>query len=78
MKQLHHPKIVALYAVCSREEPIYIVTELMTHGSLLTCLRDEKQREFLDWNKLIDIAAQVSQNLKYDVCMLYSCLEWYK
>ena len=59
MKKLHHPKIVALYAVCSREEPIYIVTELMSHGSLLTCLRDEKQREFLDWNKLIDIAAQV-------------------
>ena len=62
MKKLHHPKIVALYAVCSREEPIYIVTELMSHGSLLTCLRDEKQREFLDWNKLIDIAAQVRRH----------------
>jgi len=59
MKKLHHPKIVALYAVCSREEPIYIVTELMSHGSLLQCLRDEKQRKFLDWNKLIDIASQV-------------------
>ena len=60
MKKLHHPKIVAIYAVCSREEPIYIVTELMSHGSLLTCLRDEKQKQFLNWNKLIDIAAQVS------------------
>ena len=59
MKKLHHPKIVALYAVCSREEPIYIVTELMSHGSLLQCLRDEKQRKYLDWNKLIDIASQV-------------------
>jgi len=60
MKKLHHPKIVALYAVCSREEPIYIVTELMSHGSLLQCLRDDKQRKFLNWNKLIDIASQVT------------------
>ena len=59
MKKLHHPKIVVLYAVCSREEPIFIVTELMSHGSLLQCLRDDKQKQFLDWNKLIDIASQV-------------------
>jgi len=59
MKKLHHKKIVALYAVCSREEPIFIVTELMSHGSLQHCLRDEKQRQFLDSNKLIDIASQV-------------------
>ena len=59
MKKLHHPKIVALYAVCSREEPIFIITELMSHGSLLQCLRDDKQRRLLDWNKLIDIASQV-------------------
>ena len=63
MKKLHHPKIVALYAVCSREEPIFIVTELMSHGSLLQCLRDDKQRQFLDWNKLIDIASQVTATL---------------
>ena len=73
MKQLHHPKIVALYAVCSREEPIYIVTELMSHGSLLTCLRDEKQREFLDWNKLIDIAAQVWHKMISDIiCRMFT------
>lgn len=65
MKKLHHPKIVVLYAVCSREEPIFIVTELMSHGSLLQCLRDDKQKQFLDWNKLIDIASQVADGMQY-------------
>ena len=59
MKKLHHPKIVTLYAVCSRDEPIYIVTELMSHGSLLSCLRDDQQKPLLPFNQLIDIASQV-------------------
>jgi len=79
MKKLHHPKIVALYAVSSREEPIYIVTELMSHGSLLQCLRDEKQREFLDWNKLVDIASQVCWTaliaIAYKTKLKYELLE---
>ena len=59
MKQLHHPKLVALYAVCSQGEPILIVTELMNGGSLLTCLRSDRGRT-VKWNKLIDIGAQVN------------------
>jgi fyn-related kinase len=59
MKKLKHPHIVTLYAVCSREEPIYIVCELMKNGSLLSCLRDDKQRSQLQWNRLLNIAAQV-------------------
>jgi hypothetical protein len=65
MKKLHHPKIVTLYAVCSREEPIYIVTELMANGSLLQCLRDDRLKQFLDFNKLIDIASQVAEGMCY-------------
>ena len=42
LKQLHHPKLVALYAVCSQEEPILIVTELMKGGSLLDYLRSDQ------------------------------------
>jgi fyn-related kinase len=30
-----------LYAVCTDKEPIYIVTELMKHGSLLDYLHDK-------------------------------------
>lgn len=39
MKKLRHPKLVQLYAVCTLEEPIYIITELMKHGSLLEYLQ---------------------------------------
>lgn len=40
LKSLHHPKLIQLLAMCSRGEPVYIVTELMSKGSLksyLTC-----------------------------------------
>lgn len=39
MKQLFHPKLIQLYALCTRGEPIYIVTELMVNGSLLDYLQ---------------------------------------
>lgn len=29
MKRLRHPKLLQLFAVCTREEPFLIVTELM-------------------------------------------------
>lgn len=56
MKKLRHPRLVTLYAVCTREQPIYIVTELMPGGSLLSYLRKNK---YLPIEQLIDIAAQV-------------------
>ena len=59
MKKLNHPKLVRLFAVCSREEPIYIVTELMENGSLLEYLRGPKGK-LMKIPKLIDMATQVS------------------
>lgn len=41
MKQLRHRHILALYAVASLGDPVYIVTELMPKGSLLQLLRGE-------------------------------------
>lgn len=38
MKKLRHPKLLQLYAVCTKDEPILIVTELM-HESLLHFLQ---------------------------------------
>lgn len=58
MKKLRHPKLVTLFAVCSNEEPIYIVTELMSKGALLQCLRDDRGNR-ITWTVLVDIAAQV-------------------
>ena len=39
MKKLRHGKLIQLYAVCTQDEPIFIVTELMRNGSLLEYLR---------------------------------------
>lgn len=58
MKKLRHPKLVTLFAVCSSEEPIYIVTELMSNGALLQFLREDRGSSLV-WSVLIDIAAQV-------------------
>ena len=58
MKQCKHDKLVRLYAVCTDMEPIYIVTELMSKGSLLDFLRDD-DGQMLKFQQLVDVAAQV-------------------
>ena len=63
MKKLRHAKLIQLYAVCTREEPIYIVTELMKHGSLLEYLRGDGRA--LQVPKLIDISAQVASGMAF-------------
>lgn len=63
MIHLRHPKLIQLYAVCTKEEPIYIVTELMKHGSLLDYLRNDGRS--LEITQLVDIAAQVAAGMAY-------------
>lgn len=41
MKRLRHAKLIQLYAVCTLQDPIYIITELMTNGSLLDYLQSK-------------------------------------
>ena len=57
MKKLRHTRLVTLYAVCTLEQPIYIVTELMKGGSLLSYLRNKKNKITIE--NIIDMAAQV-------------------
>lgn len=64
MKKLRHPKIVTLFAVCTKEEPIFIVTELMLNGCLLNYLRNEPGKS-LKFNNILDIAAQVADGMRY-------------
>lgn len=59
MKKIHHPNLLQLYAVCTLEEPIYIVTELMKHGSLLEYLRHSEGR-YLTMHQMIDMIAQIA------------------
>lgn len=46
MKKLRHAKLIQLYAVCTLEEPIYIITELMRNGSLLEYLQGNRITSF--------------------------------
>lgn len=64
MKKFRHEKLVSLYAVCSREEPIYIVTEYMVNGSLLEYLRKHDDKT-LKFSNLIDFAVQVASGMAY-------------
>jgi tyrosine-protein kinase Src len=63
MKKFRHPNLVALYAVCSKEEPIFIVTEYMNKGSLLDLLRRDEGKALI-FMELVYIAAQVRCFLK--------------
>ncbi|XP_048582893.1 tyrosine-protein kinase SRK2-like [Nematostella vectensis] len=63
MKKLRHPKLVQLYAVCTKEEPIYIVTELMGHGSLLDYLK--QPLNLLRLPQVIDMGAQIAAGMAY-------------
>ena len=64
MKKLQHEKLIQLYAVCTKEEPIYIVTELMKNGSLLDYLQKGDGRH-MKLEELIDVSAQVASGMAY-------------
>ena len=62
MRKLDHPKLLHVYGVCIKQEPIYFVTELMKE-SLLDYLRGDGRA--LKLPQLIDIAAQVATGMAY-------------
>ncbi|KAJ8378778.1 hypothetical protein AAFF_G00235950 [Aldrovandia affinis] len=63
MKRLQHERLVRLYAVVT-QEPILIVTEFMTNGSLLDFLKTDEGKE-LQTPKLIDMSAQIAEGMAY-------------
>ncbi|NXK19744.1 BMX kinase, partial [Arenaria interpres] len=65
MMKLNHPKLVRLYGVCSKSYPIYLVTEYMPNGSLLSYLRSHGKE--LQPLQLLEIC--------YDVCDAMAFLE---
>ncbi|XP_061784123.1 tyrosine-protein kinase FRK [Nerophis lumbriciformis] len=64
MKKLRHAKLIQLYAVCTLEEPIYIITELMKNGSLLEYLQKNKDAT-LQLSDQIEMAAQVASGMAF-------------
>ncbi|CAL8402812.1 unnamed protein product [Arctogadus glacialis] len=69
MKKLRHEKLVQLYAVVS-EEPIYIVTEYMSQGSLLDFLKGDAGK-LLRLPQLVDMASQIAAGMAYVERMNY-------
>ncbi|XP_064196963.1 tyrosine-protein kinase Blk isoform X1 [Anguilla rostrata] len=63
MKQLHHDRLVRLYAVVT-QEPILIITEFMANGSLLDFLKTDSGKK-LKIPKLIDMSAQIAEGMAY-------------
>ena len=63
LKRLSHPNVIQLCAICTEEWPIYIITELMKHGSLLKYLRGDGRS--LKLPQLIDMGAQVAAGMAY-------------
>lgn len=73
MKKFRHDRLVALFAVCSKEEPIYIVQEYMCNGSLLEFLRNGEGKN-LQFGDLVYIAAQVYHHHSFQV---YASDSWW-
>lgn len=64
-RKLNHPKLIRLYSVCSKSYPIYLVTEYMPYGCLLSYLRSHGKD--LQPLQLLEIC--------YDVCDAMAFLE---
>ena len=63
MKKLYHPNIIQLYAVCTKEKSMCIITEFMKHGSLFDYVRGKGRSTKLP--QLIDMASQVAAGMAY-------------
>ncbi|XP_031750441.1 tyrosine-protein kinase SRK3 [Xenopus tropicalis] len=64
LKTLRHRNLIQLYAVCSVGEPVYIVTELMSKGSLLQFLKGNEGPWLTDANST-HIISQVAEGMAY-------------
>ncbi len=64
LKKLRHEKIIKLWCVCTRQNPILIVIEYMCNGSLLEFMRKGEGKNF-KFNDVIDVATQIASGMKY-------------
>ncbi|XP_020367057.1 tyrosine-protein kinase SRK2-like [Rhincodon typus] len=63
MKNFQHENLIPLYAVCTRKQPFFIVTELMIHGDLLNYLRESEGCFTIA--QLIEMAIQIAAGMLY-------------
>lgn len=65
MKKMRHENLVQLLAICTRDKPLFIITEFMVNGCLLDFLRNEANRDQLNATALMHIATQISAGMTY-------------
>ncbi|PAV85692.1 hypothetical protein WR25_08290 [Diploscapter pachys] len=65
LTKLDHPNLVRLYAVCTKEEPYYIITEYLDHGSLLELLRQGYEQNRLTAPQIVNMSAQIASGMNY-------------
>ncbi|XP_042889572.1 tyrosine-protein kinase Src42A-like [Penaeus japonicus] len=63
LKMMRHPKLLQLFAVCTMEEPYYIITELVRGGSLLDHMRGRGRGMVLE--DKVYVGAQVASGMEY-------------
>ena len=63
MRDLEDDNILTLFGVCTKEEPMLIVTEYMTHGNLLHFLRNEGKEMSL--SQQVSIIRQAASGMAY-------------
>ncbi|KAM7389184.1 hypothetical protein PAMP_023177 [Pampus punctatissimus] len=64
MMQLHHENLVQLYGVSTKQRPIYIVTEFLSNGCLLTYLR-EGLKQHPTAVQFLEMCKDVSEAMAY-------------
>uniref|UniRef100_A0A3Q4ALR9 Tyrosine-protein kinase n=1 Tax=Mola mola TaxID=94237 RepID=A0A3Q4ALR9_MOLML len=64
MMKLRHENLVQLYGVCTKQRPIYIVTEFLSNGCLLTYLR-EGLKQHPTVVQLLEMCKDVSEGMAY-------------
>ena len=70
MMDFDHANIIRLLGICTRDKPLYLITELMKHGDLKAFLRKARPsetgpRSLLSIAQLVDIAAQAAAGVAY-------------
>lgn len=62
-RNLSHEKLVQLYGVCTKQRPIFIITEYMANGCLLNFLRETRRR--FQPAELLEMCKDVCEAMEY-------------
>uniref|UniRef100_A0A8C6JUE1 Tyrosine-protein kinase n=1 Tax=Melopsittacus undulatus TaxID=13146 RepID=A0A8C6JUE1_MELUD len=63
MMNLSHEKLVQLYGVCTKQHPIFIITEYMANGCLLNFLKEPRRR--FQPAELLEMCKDVCEAMEY-------------